>query len=219
MNKKLLLSIVTIGAFVGYGIFENTANAPATLAASDTSLPQASGTDTQSASTQAAPEASYTQYIAQVNAQAAANTGDEDSSLDDDPEESSSASTASTQTTSATTQTSSSKTTTGTTQTTQKKATSGQYTDGTYTGSSVNVYYGNVQVAAVISGGKLTDVKILQYPNDRHESIQRSNYALPQLTQEAITAQSAQVSSISGASATSQGFVESLSSALSKARA
>lgn len=93
----------------------------------------------------------------------------------------------------------------------------GAFRDGTYTGSSVDVYYGFVQVAAVVSGGRLSEVKILSYPNDRGTSIEINTYALPRLTQEAIAAQSADVSGISGASDTSMGFRESLSAALSQA--
>ena len=93
----------------------------------------------------------------------------------------------------------------------------GQYKDGSYTGPSVNVYYGNVQVKAVISGGKLTDVQFLQYPSDRSTSVYINSQAMPMLTQEAIAAQSANVSGVSGASETSAGFVQSLSAALTQA--
>lgn len=91
------------------------------------------------------------------------------------------------------------------------------YKNGTYTGSSANAFYGTVQVQAIISGGKLTDIKILNYPQDRQHSIQVSNYSLPQLKTEAIQSQSASVDVISGATATSQAFMQSLSSALSQA--
>src|SRR5581483_2062800 len=47
----------------------------------------------------------------------------------------------------------------------------GQYADGSYTGSVADAYYGYIQVKAVISGGKITDVQFLQYPNDRSTSI------------------------------------------------
>lgn len=221
MNKKLLLSLATIGAFVVYAFAQENGTIPS-LAQASTTLPSSqttSSTDTPTTSTTGSSD-SYTQYLAQVNAQAAANAGDEDSSLGDDPEEGGSA--APTQAKVTTTQPSTSKPTPAPTpapKTTTTTTSSGQYKNGTYTGSSVNVYYGTVQVAAVISDGKLTNVNILQYPNDRHESLQRSNYALPQLTKEAIAAQSARIDSISGASATSQGFVESLTSALSQAKA
>lgn len=93
------------------------------------------------------------------------------------------------------------------------------FKDGTYTGKSADAYYGYVQVAAVIAGGKLTQVKVLQYPNDRTTSIEINQQALPMLIEEAISAQSSRIDGISGASDTSPAFVESLASALAKAKA
>jgi uncharacterized protein with FMN-binding domain len=94
----------------------------------------------------------------------------------------------------------------------------GLYRDGSYDGGSVNAYFGNVQVQAVVSGGKLTDVKVLDYPKDRTTSARINNAALPKLVQEAISSQSAQVDIVSGATQTSQGFQASLTSALAKAK-
>jgi len=94
----------------------------------------------------------------------------------------------------------------------------GQYADGTYTGSQANAYYGTVQVAAVIQNGRLADVQILQYPNDRGTSVRINSHALPILQQEAIAAQSANVDGVSGASDTSPAFVQSLASALAQAK-
>lgn len=94
----------------------------------------------------------------------------------------------------------------------------GQYVDGTYTGSAADAYYGLVQVQAVIQGGRLVGVNFLQYPNDRNTSRQINSQAMPWLKQEAIAAQSARVSGVSGASDTSQAFIESLGSALAKAK-
>jgi uncharacterized protein with FMN-binding domain len=94
----------------------------------------------------------------------------------------------------------------------------GQYKDGVYTGDTVDVFYGNVQIQATISGGRIADVKFLQYPNDRQNSIEINSQAMPMLQSEAIQAQSANVDGVSGASATSQGFVASLGSALAKAK-
>lgn len=94
----------------------------------------------------------------------------------------------------------------------------GQYTDGTYTGSTADAYYGYVQVKAVISGGKLTDVVFLQYPNDRSTSRYINQQAMPLLKEEAISAQNANVSGVSGASDTSMAFRESLGNALSQAK-
>ncbi len=92
------------------------------------------------------------------------------------------------------------------------------YKDGQYTGTVADAFYGNVQVSAAIQGGKITDVQFLQYPNDRPQSRMISMYSTPQLKQEAIQAQSANADIISGATDTSQAFIQSLSSALSQAQ-
>ena len=94
---------------------------------------------------------------------------------------------------------------------------SGQYKDGTYAGSVADAFYGNIQVEAVVQGGKITDVKFLQYPNDRPNSVAINQQAMPYLKQETIQAQSANVDGVSGATDTSQAFVQSLSAALSQA--
>ncbi len=94
----------------------------------------------------------------------------------------------------------------------------GQYKDGVYTGSVQDAYYGNVQVQATVSGGKITGVQFLQYPNDRSTSIYINSQAMPYLQQEAIAAQSANIDIVSGATDTSQAFVQSLASALAQAK-
>ncbi len=96
-------------------------------------------------------------------------------------------------------------------------STSGKYKDGTYTGSVADAYYGNVQVSVTVSGGKITNVKFLQYPNTHSTSVAINQQAMPYLQQEAIQAQSPNVQLISGATFTSQAFVQSLTSALSQA--
>lgn len=92
------------------------------------------------------------------------------------------------------------------------------YKDGEYTGKAVDAFYGNIQVKAIISGGKISDVQFLQYPNDQHESIEINTEAMPALTQEAIQTQSANVDIVSRATDSSQAFKESLASALSQAQ-
>lgn len=96
---------------------------------------------------------------------------------------------------------------------------SGAYKDGTYTGSIADAYYGNVQVSATVSGGKITAVKFLQYPDTHSTSVMINQQAMPYLQQEAIQAQNANVQIISGATFTSQAFQESLASALSQSKA
>ena len=95
---------------------------------------------------------------------------------------------------------------------------SGLYKDGGYVGSVADAYYGNVQVKAVITAGKITNVQFLDYPHDRSTSREINMQAMPYLIQEAIQTQSAQVDVVSGATETSGAFVESLSSALAQAR-
>jgi uncharacterized protein with FMN-binding domain len=93
-----------------------------------------------------------------------------------------------------------------------------KYKDGTYTGPVANAIYGQLQIAATVSGGKLTGVSWPIYPNDNGHSISVSQSALPALKQEAIVSQSANVNVISGATQTSQAFRESLSAALAQAQ-
>ncbi len=104
---------------------------------------------------------------------------------------------------------------------TQPTTTSGPqasgYKNGIYDGQPVDAYYGLVQVEVNIQGGKIQDVRFLQYPSDRRTSQQINAIAMPYLQQEAVQAQSAQVDIISGATLTSEGFQLSLQSALQSA--
>ncbi len=92
------------------------------------------------------------------------------------------------------------------------------YRDGSYTGSVDDAQWGFVQVKAIITNGKITDVQFLQYPNDRSRSIYINSIADPQLTSEAIQAQSANVDIVTGATDSSYAFIQSLTDALSQAR-
>jgi uncharacterized protein with FMN-binding domain len=93
------------------------------------------------------------------------------------------------------------------------------YKDGSYTGSVDDAQWGVVQVKAIITNGKITDVQFLQYPNDRSRSVYINSIADPQLTSEAIQAQSANVDVVTGATDSSLAFIQSLTDALSQARA
>lgn len=99
-----------------------------------------------------------------------------------------------------------------------RKTNNSIYKDGSYTGAAADAYYGYIQVRAVISNGKLADVVFLQYPNDQENSIYINTQAMPYLKQEAIQIQDANVNTISGATDTSQAFVQSLTDALSQAK-
>ncbi len=92
-------------------------------------------------------------------------------------------------------------------------------TDGTYTGDAVDIghNYGTIQLQVTVSGGKVTDVTALAVPQNDPRSSQISSYAVPQLVSQAIEAQSSSISGISGATFTSNGFAQSLASALTQA--
>jgi uncharacterized protein with FMN-binding domain len=108
--------------------------------------------------------------------------------------------------------------TTSATVTSGSDTSTGQYKNGTYTGSAANAYYGTLQVKAVIQNGKITDVQFLQSPHDQQESIEVNQDAMPKLKQEAIQSQSSNVDIITGATQSSQAFKESLASALTQAK-
>ncbi len=90
--------------------------------------------------------------------------------------------------------------------------------DGTFTGATAQTRYGGVQVVVTVAGGKITQVQVPQYPSDNGRDQELSSYALPQLVNETIAAQSAQIDMISGATYTSTGYQQSLQSALDQAK-
>jgi uncharacterized protein with FMN-binding domain len=108
-------------------------------------------------------------------------------------------------------------TTTGPVAATSSTTTTAGAKDGTYTGSSVRTYFGNVQVSVTIANGKITDVKALQLTNADGRSRQISNYAAPILRSEVLQSQSAHVSNVGGATYTTGGYLQSLQSALDQA--
>jgi uncharacterized protein with FMN-binding domain len=85
------------------------------------------------------------------------------------------------------------------------------------TGAAVQTPFGTVQVQVTIQSGKITDVQALQLPTGGGHTQEVSAYAGPQLRNEALQAQSAQIDTISGATYTSEGYIQSLQSALSQA--
>jgi uncharacterized protein with FMN-binding domain len=91
--------------------------------------------------------------------------------------------------------------------------------DGTYTGASADTRYGAVQVRISVSNGVISQVAVPRYPHESGTDQQINSYALPQLADETVTAQSARIDMVSGATYTSQGYLESLQSAIDKARA
>lgn len=96
-------------------------------------------------------------------------------------------------------------------------STSSAYKDGTYTGQSISTRFGDMQVQITVSGGRITDVTPLQITDREFRSQEISQRAVPILRQEVLQAQSAQVSYVSGATYSSDGYLQSLQSALDQA--
>ena len=88
---------------------------------------------------------------------------------------------------------------------------------GTFAGSTSQTRFGPVQVQITVVNGKITDAKALQYPNNDFRSQSISQQAIPYLVQETLAANSANIQGVGGASYTSQGWYDSLVSALAKA--
>ena len=106
-----------------------------------------------------------------------------------------------------------------TTTTTAKASTAGALADGTFTGAASTTRWGPVQVKITVSGGKITAVDVPSYPSNDNKSIQINRNAVPRLVQSTLTAQSASVNSVSGATYTSTSYKISLQSAIDKSRA
>jgi hypothetical protein len=87
----------------------------------------------------------------------------------------------------------------------------------TINGDVAGTRWGPVQVQIVISSGRMTGITVLQAPDGNARDIAIDNEALPILHDEALSAQSAQIDTVSGATYTSDGYIRSLQSALDRA--
>jgi len=87
----------------------------------------------------------------------------------------------------------------------------------TYTGSVAQTRWGPVQVSITVSGGKITDVAVPTYPDNNGRDVEINSQALPILRQETLAKQSADIDAVSGATVTSDGYKQSLQSALDAA--
>lgn len=92
-------------------------------------------------------------------------------------------------------------------------------TTGTRTvqGDTIQTRYGPVQLRVTLNAGRITAVSAVQVPDSGPRDQEITGFAVPQLTQEAIAAQSAHIDTVSGATYTSEGYIQSLQSALDKA--
>ena len=98
---------------------------------------------------------------------------------------------------------------------TQAPATSPAVINGTFTGPSVFVNYGNVQVQITVVNGRITDAIAVKAPSGRNDRY--TNMAVPILKQQTLAAQSANIKGASGASYTSYGWFKSLQGAMADA--
>ncbi len=90
---------------------------------------------------------------------------------------------------------------------------------GSVDGDPVTTRFGIVQVRiVVVAGGRIGSAEAIQFPQrDRHDQMINAR-AVPILNAEAVTAQAAAIDAVSGATLTSQGYVQSLQSAIDRAR-
>lgn len=90
-------------------------------------------------------------------------------------------------------------------------------TTETVTGDAADTRYGPVQVQIKVTSGKVVSATAIAYPTNDPRDQQINAYAIPALNQEATSAGSAGIDMISGATFTSEGYIQSLQSALDKA--
>lgn len=96
-------------------------------------------------------------------------------------------------------------------------AASGTAGSGTFTGDSADTRWGPVQVQITVTNGAVTAVRAVDYPQNNGRDIEINQFAIPQLNQEATAAKSATIDTVSGATVTSDGYIQSLQSAVDKA--
>ena len=96
-------------------------------------------------------------------------------------------------------------------------AATGGTTGITVTGSPVSTRYGVVQVQLTVSGGEITAARAVQAPDGNGRDRQISAYAVPVLDREAVAAGSAHIDGVTGATGTSEGYLDSLQSAIDQA--
>jgi uncharacterized protein with FMN-binding domain len=87
----------------------------------------------------------------------------------------------------------------------------------TFDGPVVDTRYGPVQVEITVANGQLADVTALQLPDQDRRSASISSRAEPILRSEALSAKSAAIDGVSGATYTSFGYEQSLQAALDAA--
>lgn len=89
---------------------------------------------------------------------------------------------------------------------------------GTYTGTTETHRYGSVTVTVTLSNGTITNLNADVVSDGEHRSESINAEAVPMLESEIKSANSADVSTVSGATYTTTAYLESLQSALDQAK-
>jgi uncharacterized protein with FMN-binding domain len=90
-------------------------------------------------------------------------------------------------------------------------------TTKSYTGTAIDTQYGPVQVRITVAGGKVTNARVTQVPWNGGTDREINGHAVPILNKEAVQAQNARIDMVSGATFTSDGYIQSLQSAIDRA--
>lgn len=87
----------------------------------------------------------------------------------------------------------------------------------TYAGDTAQTQWGPVQVQITVKNGKITASNVLQVPSGNPRDDEINSYAVPVLNSEVVATQNANIDMVSGATVTSDGYIQSLQSALDQA--
>lgn len=85
-----------------------------------------------------------------------------------------------------------------------------------YKGSTVSTNWGPIQVAITVKSKKITKVTVTD-PTHTARSVMLDDRAIPILIQETLSAQSARINAVSGATTVSQAYISSLQAAVASA--
>jgi uncharacterized protein with FMN-binding domain len=77
--------------------------------------------------------------------------------------------------------------------------------------------YGAVQVEITVANGKITKATVIQVPWNDPRDQEINSQAVPVLNDEVVQKQSASIDMVSGATFTSDGYIQSLQSAIDQA--
>jgi uncharacterized protein with FMN-binding domain len=86
----------------------------------------------------------------------------------------------------------------------------------TVNGDAVQTRFGPVQVAVSFSGHTITKLNVLQVPQESGRDMEIASYSVPVLNQEVLSSQSTKVDTVGGATYTSEGYLQSVQSAIDK---